>query len=83
MAIIILITLIALFITASGYFKNTKQGNWYAFIIAVVIFSAYTAITTELLNLFNAINFTTILSSWLILLIAIITTWWKRGKQIA
>ena len=75
MAIIILITLIALFITASGYFKNTKQGNWYAFIIAVVIFSAYTAITTELLNLFNAINFTTILSSWLILLIAIITTW--------
>ena len=82
MAIIILITLIALFITASGYFKNTKQGNWYAFIIAVVIFSAYTAITTELLNLFNAINFTTILSSWLILLIAIITTWWKRGKQL-
>ena len=50
MAIIILITLIALFITASGYFKNTKQGNWYAFIIAVVIFSAYTAITTELLK---------------------------------
>ena len=63
MAIIILITLIALFITASGYFKNTKQGNWYAFIIAVVIFSAYTAITTELLNLFNAINFVTILSN--------------------
>lgn len=82
MAIILLITLIALFVTASGYFKNTKQGNWYAFIIAVVIFSTYTTITTELLNLFNAINFATILSSWLILLIAIITTWWKKGKYL-
>ena len=82
MAIILFITGIIIFFVMAGYVKNYNAGFILPFVLTLTCLGGFIYLSTEILNIFNALTTFPVLIAWMLLAFSGFIIWWRNGKYI-